>query len=144
MANYITNGTFDTTLTGWSTYGTGTYEVVSGRAKMTMTSGGDSYIYLYQQIIGLTAGQTYTISIDWESDASYIDMRLGSDFNTWDIKRSGYIGPGASTWVWTFTALTTNWITLMLADAVGKYVYWDNVSIPIAVTLSSRRRVIVN
>lgn len=93
----VTNGTFDTTLTGWTVESDGAgWSVVSGRAYFNDTERtGNQGI---TQNIGLVAGNIYRASFDYEVNAGQFlaQITTGELFNrnqTGTGSRAGYIFP---------------------------------------------------
>lgn len=72
-ANLVTNGTFDTSTTGWSVIGGGTLSVETGMLKITNGNYGGA-----QQNITVESGSTYSITFSFKSGTAGAAMALGS------------------------------------------------------------------
>lgn len=88
----ITNGTFDTDLTGWSdvSIGSGSASVVGGEAVLTRIDG--SNYGGIEQLLAFTIGRTYQMSIDISATRSaYIEIKNGNGDDWKDALTPGQI-----------------------------------------------------
>ena len=124
----VTNGTFDTDLTGWPSGGSdgASASVVGASARLV----GNSYIS--QAISGLTAGQLHTMTVDIPETNSQGSVRIGTAVNVGDL----YDSPtqtSATTLTTTFVPSGTSvFVTLKAEGTIGNtslYMDFDNVSV---------------
>jgi hypothetical protein len=132
----ITNGTFASNTTGWTTGGGSSLSHQSGQAKVTATN---TNILLTQQLSGLVVGQKYVLS-------ATLTPQIGVTGNYWGAYLSnGYSGnfgefnltdQVATNISATFTATATNnYISIggsTGAISSGEYLLVDNVSVRLA------------
>ncbi len=120
-ANLVTNGTFDTNTTGWTSQDA-TLSVDNGRIKVLSTN--TNYGSALQTVTGLTVGQRYTFQVDmFYGDAALVTAISGASPNI----NSGW---QSADFVWrtSFTATTTSLvIDFQMASIANKYGFWDNV-----------------
>ena len=130
----VTNGTFDSNTTSWSTYDDATLSYDTGRAKSTAVT---SKVGVYQAITGLTIGAEYQISFDAEYHVgSNVSLYLYVD-GSLSANPAGLIGTITDTinqtWIHNFVATATNHnIGLVSSTGVisaGEYAFFDNISI---------------
>ena len=133
----VTNGTFDTDISGWTdpTDGRSTASFASGKMRITNDTNGYGYAY---QILSLTVGKTYTVS--W--DVSVVGT-LRSTRVFWGNAEGTTSGGGASpaaavtgTQSITFVAqaATTYFSVQLFTSSVGPTVQmdFDNISVKLA------------
>jgi hypothetical protein len=127
----VTNGTFDTDLTGWTAGGTdgASNSVVGAAARLV----GNSYIY--QTISGLTAGQPYVLTADITGTNSQGSLRIGTSINVGDV----YDSPtqnSATTLTRTFVPSGSAVIVTLKAEGTpgdtSSYIDFDNISVKLA------------
>jgi protocadherin Fat 4 len=70
--NLISNGTFDTDLTGWSTTGT----VTSGSGRATFGSGGNAGPHTLSQTIATNVGDVYVLEFDYRDGHANLNQQL--------------------------------------------------------------------
>jgi len=108
----VTNGTFDTDTSGWSSGSSAL--LTHSTDKLIVTNNGVGYGYAYQQITGLVVGETYTIS--WESPSSDVDAKIsvgalggGGLVNATAVTSKTFIATGTSTYVnvWSYSGNTS-------------------------------------
>jgi hypothetical protein len=120
-ANLVTNGTFDTNTTGWTSQDA-TLSVDNGRIKVLTTN--TNYGSALQTVTGLTVGQRYTFQVDmFYGDAALVTAISGASPSI----NSGW---QSADYVWrtSFTATTTSLvIDFQMASIANKYGFWDNV-----------------
>ena len=128
MDGFVTNGTFDTALTGWVTGGNdgASASVVGAAARLV----GNSYVY--QTISGLTAGKTYILTADITGTNTVGSLRIGTSVNVGDL----YDSPtqnSVTTLTETFVPSdTTVVVTLKCEGTSGNtslYMDFDNISV---------------
>lgn len=137
--NFVTNGSFDPDLTGWTPfYADGSCTVVNEGAghttalKITVVVG-NGFPYLHQTMTGMTVGQLYKISADHKSDLSNAAIHITSvaNFSGGEVYWSGNLG--ANSWTaltGTFTATAaTMYIRLICNNNGAQFVWFDNVVI---------------
>ena len=118
--NLITNGTFDTDVSGWTAGNGATLASVSGQIQITSTGSGYGQAI---QAITTVVGKTYSV----EAERSNGFIAVGTVSAGTDLYTNGYSSSPVSA---QFTAeSTTTYITLQ-NDATGSGVQtWDNVSV---------------
>ena len=121
FGNLITNGTFDTDTTGWTSPGTATLSVASGAIQVTNTStNGRAQSTAFTTV----PGRSYIASVTGISRTAanyYFEIRSGVESS--DSWTSGKIQR-------TFVAVqTTTYIELYAIGASGIYAEYDNVSV---------------
>ncbi len=120
-ANLVTNGTFGTNTTGWTSQDA-TLSVDSGRIKVLTTN--TNYGSALQTVTGLTVGQRYTFQVDmFYGNASMVTAISGASPSI----NSGW---QSADYVWraSFTATTTSLvIDFQMASINAVYGFWDNV-----------------
>ena len=121
-ANLVTNGTFDTNTTGWTSEQSATLSVDNGRLKVLTTN--TNYGSAIQTVTGLTVGKRYTFQVDMiYGNASLVTAISGASPSI----NSGW---QSADYVWraSFTATTTSLlIDLQMASQSNVYGFWDNV-----------------
>ncbi|MEZ6035657.1 MAG: hypothetical protein R3C17_21375 [Planctomycetaceae bacterium] len=70
--NLITNGTFDTNLTGWSTTGT----VTAGSGRATFGTGGNAGPHTLSQTIATNVGDVYVLEFDYRDGHAALNQQL--------------------------------------------------------------------
>jgi hypothetical protein len=124
----VTNGTFDTDTTGWSA-GNATLSVVSGKLRITATSGGARSEAT--QDVTTVAGKKYVVSTTDVVDATTSTARL-EVFNA-GIYLAGAIGTGSLSATFVAGSTSTTIDLAMGADCTtGDYIEFDNVSVRLA------------
>jgi hypothetical protein len=120
-ANLVTNGTFDTNTTGWTSQDA-TLSVDSGRIKVLTTN--TNFGSALQTVTGLTVGQRYTFQVDmFYGNASMVTAISGASPSI----NSGWQGPNDYVWRASFTASTTSLvIDFQMASINAVYGFWDN------------------
>jgi hypothetical protein len=120
-SNLVTNGTFDTNTTGWTSQDA-TLSVDNGRIKVLTTN--TNYGSALQTVTGLTVGQRYTFQVDmYYGNASLVTAISGASPSI----NSGW---QSADYVWrtSFTATTTSLvIDFQMASQSNVYGFWDNV-----------------
>lgn len=120
----VTNGTFTTNTTGWTTANGATFVMNSGAGRLTnVVTGGKAY-QSFPVVIGTTyRGTLKTVG----GTAGAILGRFGVSLD--DPTYANVTALGTTT-TFTFTAITaTLWITLIINAATGTYYDFDDVSI---------------
>jgi hypothetical protein len=124
----VTNGTFDTNTSGWST-SNATLSVSSGALVISTSTTG--YGYAYQGITGLTVGKVYTATLNKLYSNAATWVRLGTAFDS-----QTYYGTTPSNGIInvTFTATSsTLYITLVIgAGSIGLDTSFDDISVRLA------------
>lgn len=137
----ITNGTFDTTTTGWTnkSVATGTFTVSAGAAQLAAGAGADiaACETSFTTVVGVVYTLTFTVGV------GALDMKIGTATGLADVKASSSYAAGAQSVVFTATSTTT---FIYFANSTASTTHTlDNVSIlkPLhtgaAVTLTSNR-----
>jgi hypothetical protein len=124
----VTNGTFDSDLTGWTSGGSeGASASVVGAAARLL---GNSYIY--KTISGLTAGQPYVLTADITGTNSQGSLRIGTSPNVGDV----YDSPtqnSATTLTRTFVPIGSAVVVTLKAEGTPEdtsaYMDFDNISV---------------
>jgi len=124
--NLVTNGTFDSDTSGWTTAGSGvgTWSVSSGRASQSGQTGFSSYL---NQAISCVVGETYTLSFEVYSQGNgNANIGIGTtgtgvSVNVWQD------GDGTGIFSGTFTATqTTHYVVIQEGTASVPHVL-DNI-----------------
>jgi len=128
--NLVTNGTFDTDVSGWGNVGTWVNGSVawnaSGYADVTVVG----YQGVAQVISGLTVGATYSISlevVDASTDTGRVYVGLATNPGTSTVLNQSTLGVGTHTFYFTASS-TSHAVGLSNADGNGSVGY-DNVSV---------------
>ena len=124
-ANLVTNGTFDTDVSGWTaTDSTVTWE--NGQMKVLRTAGGGLTV---NQAFTTVAGQRYTISGTINSSTSRGDLRVYNGSGTGGSMIVSFNGTNGSVTDLTgsFTATSTTTTVVIAIDGNAGVVYVDNV-----------------
>jgi trimeric autotransporter adhesin len=123
----VTNGTFDTNLTGWtnSSEGNGTASVVSGALRLYTPTTSSEEGRVYQSVSGFVSGKTYVVSCT--TDSSLL-IQVANTLGGYEIA-DGAFGPGTATLTFTATA-SSHYVELRRFAAGTSNV--DNVSVRIA------------
>ena len=124
----VTNGTFDTDLTGWTTGGSdgGSITQNSGVADIVGNS------YLAQQLTGLTAGATYQITASVTETNSQGSIRIGTSENVGDLYDSPTFSSATEYSTYVVPAGSGLWVTIKNEAGIGvttDYSFWDNISV---------------
>ena len=123
----VTNGTFDSNVSGWATSSNGTITWDSGnggRALVTSTSGGGERAY---QVITTVVGQTYTASVYTDSNSNNATPLLYKNGALKVQPPGNYVGWMTHTFVATSTSTT---IGIGWNSSVSGY--YDNISVRLA------------
>jgi len=120
----VTNGTFDSDVSGWSDFG-GTIAYNSGRAEITTTS-----YYGALQALTVEVGKTYILSFTTASGTSSARIRLGDASNGLKYLNDA-LADGDHSYTITATDNTTMRIFLSTANASGTC-FFDNISVRLA------------
>jgi len=133
-AELVTNGTFDTSTTGWTAGGTATLSVVSGRLRITNGSGGYGSAW---QAVSCVPGKDYTISWDVSAPGTLYATRVVVDDETGFASPNTAVSQAAAvtgTQQLTFTATAaTHYILLQVFTATSSVsMDFDNVSVRLA------------
>jgi len=124
-AELVTNGTFDSDVSGWTANGSAVLSVVSNTLKVENNG---SYGGAYQSLTTVV-GQVYTLSFD------LVEISGGNNLNTFNLPDGTFVPTsGAGSYSATFTATSTSsTITASVGgNAVGHYKRIDNVSVRLA------------
>lgn len=122
----VTNGDFSSGSTGWNVSQVGTFEVVSGRAKITSSSGNQR---IYQEITGFSVGKAYTLSLELEGAyAVYVSTSSTSGGSIANIPYAGSTAPLVSKQL-TFTATSSTLNLVVYVIGTNNNVFIDNVSV---------------
>ena len=122
----VTNGDFSSGSTGWNVSQVGTFEVVSGRAKITSSSGNQR---IYQEITGFSVGKAYTLSLELEGAyAVYVSTSSTSGSSIANIPYAGSTAPLVSKQL-TFTATSSTLNLVVYVIGTNNNVFIDNVSV---------------
>jgi hypothetical protein len=134
-AELVTNGTFDTDMTGWTSVGSSILSVSSGTGKFER---GSTYGVGYQTLT-LTAGKTYTVSADLRLDATASGSAvIGVSTNDSSLYSNAIYSGGTSSTSFvsksfTFTATSSSYyVGLRAYINEGESVYVDNFSVRLA------------
>jgi len=132
----VTNGTFDSNVTGWTTNGGSSVSHQSGQAKVTASA---TNILLTQQLSGLVVGQQYVLSATVTpfigASGNYWGAYLSSSYsnNIGEFNLTDQVAANISA---TFTATATNnYISIGASTGAisnGEYALIDNVSVRLA------------
>jgi len=129
----VTNGTFDTDTSGWSTQGGATLSVVSNALRVTNT-GTDNPV-ANQTITGLTVGETYVISAEIKTisaGVSRVDLDTSVDGNGNVIATTATPKSGTLTFTATTASITIQLYSLTSSAQSGEYAEFDNVTLRLA------------
>jgi hypothetical protein len=122
----VANGDFASGSTGWNVSQVGTFEVVSGRAKITSSSGNQR---IYQEITGLSVDKAYTLSLELEGAyAVYVSTSSTSGGSIANIPYAGSTAPLVSKQL-TFTATSSTLNLVVYVIGTNNNVFIDNVSV---------------
>jgi len=115
----VTNGTFDTDVSGWTPTGTGSLAWVSGELQLTSAAG---YDQARQAMSGFTVGKTYrvTVSIGASSSNTYVQI-VG-------VAAGSFLGSSARDVTFVFVASATTQ-TIALINTGAEAVLYDNISV---------------
>ena len=123
----VTNGTFDTDVSGWSKLGDGATSVIGGQ--LVIAGDGTTDTGYEQQITGLDSSSTYVFKIDIETAGSYIGISENSDAAFFTSPTS-FTEDG--TYTFTFTGKTSVYIIIKDSAAIGGDTTIDNISVKLA------------
>ena len=120
-ANLVTNGTFDTNTTGWTSEASATLSVDNGRLKVLTTN--TSYGSANQTVTGLTVGQRYTFQTNmYYGNASLVTVLTGAVSVNSGWQSADFL------WTYSFTAGSTSLlIDCQMASQSAVHGFWDNV-----------------
>ena len=125
-ANLVTNGTFDTNTSGWTSEASATLSSDNGRLKVLTTN--TSYGSAIQVVTGLTIGQRYTFQVDMiYGNASLVSVIDQTAYGGSVNQLSGW---QSADYVWrtSFVADATSLkIDFQMASQNNVYGLWDNV-----------------
>ena len=128
----VTNGTFDTDLTGWATMYPLAVSLTNENGRLRVTALTPQRMWAYQAIANLVVGKTYVLTVDIFSDTSNNQYYIGFAA---DAAASGYI-PVASgvtnksvTFPFTARYSTEYLIPQIFSATIGAYVEFDNISV---------------
>jgi hypothetical protein len=127
----VTNGTFDTDTTGWSTGQSASLSVVSNRLRVT---NGTSDYGIAETSITTVVGKVYRVTADFIPGTGTIgDLRASSTSLSNNLGTTGLNSTTSKSL--TFTATTTTTYINVYGDNVnGNYTDWDNISVTLAET----------
>lgn len=128
----VTNGTFDTDTTGWTSYYNSTLSVDTSRLLITNGSAGTSSGAAYQGFTTVV-GKTYRLSITITEGTSNTSLiKVGSTIGGFEYATSS--NAGNVTYSVTFTpTTTTTFITVYTGSyPIGETCYFDNISVKLA------------
>jgi hypothetical protein len=120
----VTNGTFDTDLTGWTNTGSSSASVVSGAMRLDSTAGGGGRY----QVISLTIGKTYLLTADVTliSGSGSVSVLVYTDSSsTTALKYNLFSASGSANII--FKATSASHRIYMSCNATGRVVDIDNV-----------------
>ena len=127
FTNLVTNGTFDTDTTGWTTFNSGTLAVVSGELEVTNTiaAGGRA-----TQSFRTVAGGTHRLSLDYTGGtAASVTVRVGTTQNGGELLIVPPISSPATVDN-TFTATgATSWLSIGNNVTTLTTSLWDNITL---------------
>jgi hypothetical protein len=124
--NLVTNGTFDTDVSGW-TASLATLSVVSN--KLRITNSGANYGYAWQSLT-TEVGKTYVYSLDYTvGTSSTASMRVGTSQGGSQLGNITLSSSGPHSITFTATTTTSYILVLNLSPADGLYTDIDNVSV---------------
>jgi hypothetical protein len=132
--NLITNGTFDSTTTGWTPGGANTLSVVSQRCRSVSSVADGAWFHQSFQAI---AGETYIITYETFSDGTslvaYPNIGTGAGSgDLYDGSTKGFVfGTNTFTWRAASTATVFLWFYAGSSKPINNYILIDNVSITI-------------
>jgi hypothetical protein len=120
----VTNGTFDSDISGWTEANSATATYSSGRMRVA-GDGSTSFPYAYQSLSGLTVGKHYLVSGDifYISGTSGAQIQLGAAGFGFP---SGSISSGTFSFVWLCDRTTVQ--VRCLANAANSVYEYDNVT----------------
>jgi trimeric autotransporter adhesin len=124
----VTNGTFTSNVTGWSTNpSVASWSSVSGQAVLVQDSNSSSY-WAWQQVT-VVAGKTYRVSIDVISttNTSYFRVGSGGEGSETYLTVNG-IGTGTTTRTFTVPAGVTS-VFINVGVTISGTIVFDNVSL---------------
>lgn len=127
---HVTNGTFDTDTSGWDSFQDGVLSVDAGRLKVQNSATGGSSGAATQNIIALTPGQVYTVSVDMDpGDSGVVGFRAGTAQG--GASFGEYSNTIAETVTFTFKATTGNVVLSLYTfnTTADKFVYFDNITV---------------
>jgi hypothetical protein len=125
----VTNGTFDTDLTGWTASSGLTATVVSGEAVIENTSGGRNFYTLFS----LAEGSHYHAEIVVSANSGSSNFRIGTSVGS-EVNGARVDFSAAGTYQLDFTAKTTGtfFLTLTVGGTTGNGMTVDNISVKLA------------
>ncbi len=126
----VTNGTFDTDVSGWTHVGTGSSAFVSGEIEVTTAGAAGAY-----QTFTTETGKVYRLTWDYTADtATSVSVRVGDGA---DLAGGIAIADTGDASV-IFVALSTS-TTVYIRNGGAGISYWDNISVkeinPLAVSI---------
>jgi len=126
----VTNGTFDTDTSGWSTSGSGsgTWAVTSGELGCTGQTSNSNY--LSQPLSNLTVGSLYKLTVEVVTEGTN-NARVGIGNNPTDtfIGDAWNDGDGDGVFVLYWTATATTHYAVFSEGTSGTSHTWDNISV---------------
>ena len=127
----VTNGTFDTDVSGWTALDSAALSVNSGNLRVTNVG---SNFGKASQVVPTVAGKTYVVTIDYVGGTSgSTNLRVGSTLAAINLVPNVQINGTVRTWSFSFTAVSTTSYLAVVNDGVdGNYSDVDNVSLRLA------------
>lgn len=128
----VTNGTFTTDTTGWTTYQNGVLSVDTARLLITNGAADSGAAY---QTITTVADKTYVFSItitEGTSATSIVRVGAGSGAAVSSYVNATNLGDGVFTYTFTATSTTTTITVYVGTITLGHTVYFDNISVKLA------------
>lgn len=132
MTEYVTNGTFDTDIIGWTDNSTGSATIewsADNGGSLLLTGAGESVQAIAdQQVAATTAGTRYKLTFDvYSISGGFADVDVGTSVGDDSLSENHITSSGS--YEDEFTAIgATTWIRID-AEGEGNTVYIDNVSI---------------
>ena len=129
----VTNGTFDTDLSGWTDfYGHGTASWEAGKMRLSCLPEGCGSQTLQRQIVSVEEGKTYAVSVDLDATNASCYNNVATRFSvTGNGSLTLQAGNGESgTFTDTFIATGTSVnLDIITGCDAGSYSFIDNVSL---------------
>jgi hypothetical protein len=123
----VTNGTFDSDVSGWTVANYGVQTVSDGLLTITNSDAYSGYVY---QLLTLEVGKTYIFSVELlGGNPGSLNIRLGSTLSGGEYKNISQTGSGIITFSFTPTSASCYVRVGNLYGSTGNTVIIDNISV---------------
>jgi hypothetical protein len=123
----VTNGTFDSDVSGWTVTNYGVQTVSDGLLTITNSDAYSGYVY---QLLTLEVGKTYIFSVELlGGNPGSLNIRLGSTLSGGEYKNISQTGSGIITFSFTPTSASCYVRVGNLYGSTGNTVIIDNISV---------------